>query len=324
MKKFKKKLTAVIFGISCQEGSYLASFLLKKKYRVIGVTRKINKKKFFRFKLLNIEKKTKLIEGNAVNFNFIKELIRNNRNIKEIYYLSGKSSVIKSFNNPIESFKSNALGIFNILENVKNENNNIKVFYAASGQFFGNNKKAFYDEKSKILPQSPYALSKATGFWLTKTFRESFGLYACSGILFNHESPLRSKEFVTKKIVDTAKRIKKNKKGKLYLGNINIFRDWGWAPEYVNAMWLMLQQNKPVDLIIGSGKLHSLREFVNEVFKILKLNRKNVITNTKKFYRKIDIKSYRANTFLAKKKIGWTAKTSFKQIVRKMVYDELF
>ena len=149
MKKFKKKLTAVIFGISGQDGSYLASFLLKKKYRVIGITRKINKKKFFRFKLLNIEKKTKLIEGNAVNFNFIKELIRNNRNIKEIYYLSGKSSVIKSFNNPIESFKSNALGIFNILENVKNENNNIKVFYAASGQFFGNNKKAFYDEKSK-------------------------------------------------------------------------------------------------------------------------------------------------------------------------------
>ena len=287
MKKFKKKLTAVIFGISGQDGSYLASFLLKKKYRVIGVTRKINKKKFFRFKLLNIEKKTKLIKGNAVNFNFIKELIRNNKNIKEIYYLSGKSSVIKSFSNPIESFKSNALGIFNILENVKNENNNIKVFYAASGQFFGNNKKAFYDEKSKILPQSPYGLSKATGFWLTKTFRESFGLYACSGILFNHESPLRSKEFVTKKIVDTAKRIKKNKKGKLYLGNIDIFRDWGWAPEYVNAMWLMLQQNKPVDLIIGSGKIHNLREFVNEVFKILKLNRKNVITNTKKFYRKL-------------------------------------
>ena len=135
------------------------------------------------------------------------------------------------------------------------------------------------------MPQSPYGLSKATGFWLTKTFRESFGLYACSGILFNHESPLRSKEFVTKKIVDTAKRIKKNKKGKLYLGNIDIFRDWGWAPEYVNAMWLMLQQNKPVDLIIGSGKIHNLREFVNEVFKILKLNRKNVITNTKKFLK---------------------------------------
>ena len=259
-----------------------------------------------------------------MNFNFVKELIKNNTNIKEIYYLSGKSSVTKSFNNPIESFKSNALGIFNVLQNVKNEKNNIKVFNAASGQFFGNHKKGFYDEKSKILPQSPYGLSKATAFWLTKIFRESFGLYACSGILFNHESPLRSREFVTKKIVDTAKRIKKNKKGKLYLGNIDIFRDWGWAPEYVNAMWLMLQQNKPVDLIIGSGKMHSLREFVNEVFKVLKLNRKNVITNTKKLYRKIDIKSYRANTSLAKKKIGWKAKTSFKQIIKKVIYDELF
>ena len=187
MKKFKKKLTAVIFGISGQDGSYLASFLLKKKYRVIGVTRKINKKKFFRFKLLNIEKKTKLIEGNAVNFNFIKELIRNNKNIKEIYYLSGKSSVIKSFSNPTESFKSNALSIFNILENVKNENNNIKVFYAASGQFFGNNKKAFYDEKSKILQGvsldfwTNFAWSFLTPFW-TKTciycaiFGHHFGL----------------------------------------------------------------------------------------------------------------------------------------------------
>ena len=324
MKKFKKKLTAVIFGISGQDGSYLADFLLKKNYRVIGVSRKINKKKIFRLKLLDIEKKIKLIKGNAVNFNFVKELIKNNRNIKEIYYLSGESSVIKSFSNPVESFKSNTLSIFNILENIKNEKNNIKVFYAASGQFFGNNKKFFYDEKSKILPQSPYGLSKATGFWLTKIFRESFSLYACSGILFNHDSPLRSKKFVTKKIVDTAKRIKNNKKGKLYLGNIDIFRDWGWAPEYVNAMWLMLQQKKPVDLIIGSGKMHSLREFVDEVFKILKLNKKYVIANTKKFYRKIDIKSYRANTLLAKKRIGWKAKTSFKQIIKKMVYDELY
>ena len=149
-------------------------------------------------------------------------------------------------------------------------------------------------------------------------------MYACSGILFNHESPLRSKEFVTKKIVNTAKIIKNNEKNKLYLGNIDIFRDWGWAPEYVNAMWLMLQQKKPIDLIIGSGKMHSLREFVNEVFKILKLNRKNVIANTKKFHRKIDIKSYKANTYLANKKIGWKAKTSFKQIIKKMVYDELF
>jgi len=231
--------------------------------------------------------------------------------------------VIKSFNNPIESFKSNALSIFNILENVKNENNNIKVFYAASGQFFGNNKKAFYDEKSKILPQSPYGLSKATGFWLTKTFRESFGLYACSGILFNHESPLRSKEFVTKKIVDTAKRIKKNKKGKLYLGNIDIFRDWGWAPEYVKAMWLLLQQKQPIDLIIGSGKKFSVRDFVNEVFKKMKIDKKNLITGTNKLIRKIDIQSYRANTTLCKKIIKWKTKITFKKIIHKMINDEL-
>ena len=153
MKKFKKKLTAVIFGISGQDGLYLANFLLKKKYRVIGVTRKINKKKIFRFKLLNIERKIKLIKGNAVNFNFVKKLIKNNKNIKEIYYLSGTSSVTSSFTNPIESFKSNALAIFNILENIKNINKNIKVFNAASGQFYGNNKENIYNERSFISPE---------------------------------------------------------------------------------------------------------------------------------------------------------------------------
>ena len=323
MRKSKKRLTAVIFGISGQDGSYLANFLLKKNYKVLGVTRKI-KKDFYRFQLLNIEKKIKLIQGNAANFNFVKKLINNNRNIKEIYFLSGQSSVTSSFSNPIESFKSNALSIFNILENIKNINTNIKVFNAASGHIYGSNKKSVYSEKSFISPESPYSVSKATAFWLIKIFRECYGVKCCSGILFNHESPLRANEFVTKKIINSCKLIKQGKLKYLHLGNINIYRDWGWAPEYVNAMWLMLQQNKPVDLIIGSGKIHNLREFVNEVFKILKLNRKNVITNTKKFYRKIDIKSYRANTFLAKKKIGWKAKTSFKQIIKKMVYDKLF
>ena len=143
----KKRLTAVIFGVTGQDGSYLAKYLLKKNYKILGITRKV-KKSYYRFKLLNINKKIKLIKGNAVNFNFVKKLIKNNKHIKDIYYLSGKSSVTKSFINPIESFKSNALGIFNILENVKNVNKNIRVFNAASGQFYGNNKKNIYNEKS--------------------------------------------------------------------------------------------------------------------------------------------------------------------------------
>ena len=180
------------------------------------------------------------------------------------------------------------------------------------------------DEKTALNPKSPYAIAKVFGHYITQSYRESYNIFAVSGILFNHESPLRGEEFATRKIILGLVKILNNDLKCLELGNIYAKRDWGFAKEYVEAMWLMLQQKKPIDLIIGSGKMHSLREFVNEVFKILKLNRKNVIANTKKFNRKIDIKSYRANTYLANKKIGWKAKTSFKQIIKKMVYDELF
>jgi len=319
----KKRLTAVIFGVTGQDGSYLAKYLLKKNYKILGITRKV-KKSYYRFKLLNINKKIKLIKGNAVNFNFVKKLIKNNKHIKDIYYLSGKSSVTKSFINPIESFKSNALGIFNILENVKNVNKNIRVFNAASGQFYGNNKKNIYNEKSFISPESPYSVSKATAFWLTKIFRECYGIKCCSGILFNHESPLRSNEFVTKKIINHCKLIKKGKLKYLFLGNISICRDWGWAPEYVEAMYLMLRQQQPKDLVIGSGKKYSLKNFVDEVFRLLKIPRNRLKTNTKKLLRKRDIKAYQADPRLAKKILKWKAKTSFKQIIYKMVNEQLY
>ena len=319
----KKKLTAVIFGVTGQDGSYLAKYLLKKNYKIVGITRKV-KKSYYRFKLLNINKKIKLIRGNAVNFKFVKKLIKNNKNIKEIYFLSGESSVIKSFSNPIESFKSNTLGIFNILENVKNVNKNIRVFNAASGQFYGNNKKSIYNEKSYINPQSPYGISKASSYWLVKIFREWYGIKCCNGILFNHESPLRSDEFVTKKIINHCHLIKKRKLKYLYMGDINISRDWGWAPEYVEAMYLMLKQKNLKDLVIGSGKIYSLRNFVYEAFRLLKIPKKHLKLNTKQLLRKKDIKSYRADPRLAKKVLNWKAKTTFKQIVYKMVKEQLY
>ena len=199
----------------------------------------------------------------------------------------------------------------------------IKIFNASSAQIFGNNKDDFYNEFSKIAPSTPYAVSKASGYWLTKIFRENYDLYACSGILFNHESPLRRDEFVTKKIINVSKQIKKNNKVKLRMGNIDVYRDWGWAPEYVKAMWLMLQQKQPIDLIIGSGKKYSIRDFVNEVFKKMKIDKKNLITGTNKLIRKIDIQSYRANTVLCKKTIKWETKITFKKIIHKMINDEL-
>ena len=315
---------AIIFGVSGQDGSYLAKLLIDKKYSVLGVTRNTSPQNLFRLSKLDILDKVKLIKGTAIDDNFLKKLFKQNNNISEIYYLAGYSSVINSFIFPKESLISNALGILNILHYVKNSKKKIKVFNAASGQFFGNFKNNLYNESSRISPQSPYGVAKAAGYHYTKIYRESYNLFVCSGILFNHESPLRSKEFVTKKIIDISKKIKKENKINLNLGNIDIYRDWGWAPEYVEAMWLMLQQKKPVDLVLGTGKKYSIRDFVNEVFKLKKISLKRLKANQNNLKRKNDIKAYRADIKLAKKNINWQPKVSFKKIVKKMINNELF
>ena len=319
-----KKKIALIFGVSGQDGSYLADFLIKKNYSVIGTTRNKSKKNMYRLEKLKIFNKVKIIQGVALDQKFLNKIIKKYSSIKEIYYLAGDSSATDSLIYPHKSFESNTTGILNILLTIKKINKKIKVFYAASGQFYGNSKNNYYSEKSVIKPTTPYAVAKAAGYWLVKIFRENYDLYACSGILFNHESPLRSDEFVTKKIINVSKQIKKNNKVKLRMGNIDVYRDWGWAPEYVKAMWLMLQQKQPIDLIIGSGKKYSIRDFVNEVFKKMKIDKKNLITGTNKLIRKIDVQSYRANTALCKKKIKWETKITFKRIIHKMINDELY
>ena len=319
-----KKKTALIFGISGQDGSYLAHFLLTKNYKVVGITRNNSLKNLSRLKRLKIINKVSVIKGSASNKIFLNKLIKKDISIKEIYYFAGDSSVVKSFESPDTSLESNTLGILNILMSVKDINKKIKIFNAASGQIFGNKKINHYSESSLIDPQSPYGVAKASGFLMSKIFRDRYGLYSCSGILFNHESPLRSKHFVTKKIIDTSLKIKKNNSLNLHLGNIDIYRDWGWAPEYVKVMWLMLQQKKPNDFVIGSGKKYSIRDFVYEVFKLLKINKNRLKYNDKKFQRKTDIRSYKANINLIKKKLKWTPKISFNQIVFKMVNNELF
>ena len=318
----KKK--AIIFGVSGQDGSYLAKFLIDKNYTVLGITRNLTLKNLFRLKKLHILNKVKLIKGTATDDEFLKKLFKQNNSINEIYYLAGYSSVVNSYLFPKESLISNALGILNILHHVKNNTRKTKVFNAASGQFFGNFKNNLYNENSRIVPQSPYGVAKAAGYNYTKIYRESYNLFVCSGILFNHESPLRSKEFVTKKIIDVSKKIKKNNKINLELGNIDIYRDWGWAPEYVEAMWLMLQQKKPIDLVLGTGKKYSIRDFVNEVFKLKGISIKRLKANQNSLKRKNDIISYKADIKLAKKTINWTPKVNFKQIVKKMLNNELF
>jgi len=320
----KKKKTALIFFISGKDGKYLAHFLLKKNNRNFGITRNKSLNNLSRLKRLKILNKVKVIEGTASNKLFLNKMIKKDISIKEIYYLAGNSSVLASFEHPDISLKSNTLGILNILMSVKDNNKKIRIFNASSGQIFGNKKINHYSENSLVDPQSPYGVAKASGFWFTKIFRQTHDLYSCSGILFNHESPLRSEHFVTKKIINTSLKIKKNNSLNLYLGNINVYRDWGWAPEYVKIMWLMLQQKKANDFVIGSGKKYSIRDFVYEVFRLLKISKNKLKYNTKKFERKTDIKSYTANTNFIKKKLKWTSKVSFKEIVFKMVNNELF
>ena len=319
----KQKKRTLIFGVSGQDGSYLSRFLVSKKNQVYGTTRNNNKRNLKNLISLEIANKVKIFKCDIKNFYQVKKIIQKIKPHK-IFYLCGQSSVTGSYTNPAETFKSNTLGLLNILEIVKESNRKIKVFNAVSGQIYGNQKKNIYNEKSYIDPQSPYGVSKTSSFWLTKIFREWYGVKCCSGILFNHESPLRSDEFVTKKIINNCKLIKKGKLKYLYMGDINICRDWGWAPEYVEAMYLMLKQKNPKDLVIGSGKRHSLKNFIYEVFRLLKIPRKHLKTNTKKFMRKNDIRSYRADPRLAKKILNWKAKTTFKKIIYKMVMKQLY
>ena len=318
----KYKKTAIIFGITGQDGAYLSHFLLQKGYKIIGTTRERSSKNLYRLERLKIRKKITLLTGVATNLNFCKKILRHN--VNEIYYLAGDSSVIKSFETPDISLKSNTEGILNILQTLKQKKYKSKLFNAGSGQFYGDNKKNFYNINSKIEPQSPYGVSKAAAYWLIKIYREKYGIFCCTGILFNHESPLRSKEFVTKKIVDTALKIKKQKRLSLELGNVDIFRDWGWAPDYVRAIWLMMQRSKPRDFLIGSGKTHSLKEFVNEVFKYLNISKKNLKINVPKYKRKIDLRGYKANIADTQKKLKWKPSLKFKTIIHKMINNELF
>ena len=318
----KYKKTAIIFGITGQDGAYLSHFLLQKGYRVIGTTRNKSSRNLHRLKKLKIIKKVIILRGVATDLNFCKKAL--NSKINEIYYLAGDSSVVKSFETPEISLKSNTEGILNILRILKYKKYKSKLFNAGSGQFYGDNKKNFYNINSKIEPQSPYGVSKAAAYWLVKIYREKYNIFCCTGILFNHESPLRSKEFVTKKIVDTALKIKRKKGIILRLGNVEIVRDWGWAPDYVKAIWLMMQRTKPRDFIIGSGKTYSLKDFVNEVFRYLNISKKNLKTNVSKYRRKIDLRGYKANIADTQKILKWKPKLRFKTIIHKMIKNELF
>jgi len=331
--------TALITGVTGQDGSYLAQFLLGKKYRVIGTVRKKLNSKTWRLKKLKIDNKIILEKMDLEKIEDI-NLIFYKYKINEVYNLASQSFVNTSFSTPIKTTNITALGVIRILETIKNINPKIKFYQASSSEMYGNTLSNKQSEKTKFNPQSPYAISKLFGHYITKNYRNSYNLYAVSGILFNHESPLRSNEFVTKKIISGLINIINKKKKFIELGNVYSKRDWGYAKEYVVQMWKMLQLKKADDFVIATGKTHSIKELIDIATKYLNLNVKwvgsglklrlinngnnqTIIKINKKFFRPADVNRTKGNIEKAVKILKWKPKITFKKLVRLIIEEEL-
>lgn len=313
---------ALISGISGQDGAYLAQLLLSKGYQVIGTSRDAASCSRRNLEFLNIADR---IEMRSMNANEFRSVLATVVQIApdEIYNLSGQSSVALSFEQPIETFESIVNATVNILEVMRFLDRPIRFYSAGSSEVFGNLDGQSADEATPFQPRSPYALAKATAFWTVANFREAYGLFACTGILFNHESPLRPERFVTQKIVRTACRIARGSDEMLSLGNLDIERDWGWAPEYVDAMWRMLQRDRPQDYIIATGQSMSLADFVAETFAVLEVDSRDRVQSDPGLLRPTDLRVGRANPALAAQDLAWRAETSPREVVRRMVEAEL-
>lgn len=310
--------TALICGISGQDGAYLAQLLLSKNYVVYGTSRDAQISNFNNLRKLGILEQVSL-ESMALNdFRSVLQVLTKVKP-DEIYNLAGQSSVGLSFHQPVETLDSIATGTLNLLEAIRFTGLPIKLYNAGSSECFGETKEQGADETTPFHPRSPYAVAKATAFWEVANYREAYGLFACSGILFNHESPLRPARFVTQKIVAAAVRIAGGSKESLTLGNMSIQRDWGWAPEFVEAMYLMMQQPAPEDFVIAAGEATSLQDFVREAFECVGLDWRDHVDFDADLLRPSDIAYSRGNPAKAREILGWQAQLRMKDVVRRMV-----
>ena len=315
---------AMITGITGQDGAYLSKFLLSKGYNIIGLLRKNKKSNLKNLEYLDVSNKIKFIKMDLLDLPFIIKILENN-NIDEIYNFAAQSSVGLSFNTPIETINFNIISTANLLEAIRIVNPKIKYYQASSSEMFGNVEKQNLpiNETTAFHPISPYGTSKAASHWITVNYREIYNIFAVCGICFNHESVLRGYNFVTKKIIDTAVKISMGFANEIKLGNLKIFRDWGYAPNYVKAMWLMLQQDTPEDYVISSGEAHSLEEFTKKVFEKLKLDIDKFIKIDKNLYRPTDLEINYGDNSKAKNKLEWNYNMNFEQLINRLVDDEL-
>jgi GDPmannose 4,6-dehydratase len=313
---------ALICGISGQDGPYLARLLLEKQYEVFGTSRDAQTSPFVNLTRLGIREHIHFLSMAVNDFRSVLQVL-NQVQPDELYNLAGQSSVGLSFDQPLETMESIAIGTLNILEAVRFTKRPIKFYNACTSECFGDTEELAADECTPFRPRSPYAIAKAAAFWAVLNYCEAYDLFACSGILFNHESPLRPERFVTKKIIAKACRISKGSKEKLRLGNISIRRDWGWAPEYVVAMWMMLQQNRPDTYVIATGESYSLEEFTETAFTYLGLDWREHTIIDSNLFRPADIAVGRANPRKAADALGWKASNKMNHVVKMMIDAEL-
>lgn len=311
--------TALITGITGQDGSYLADLLLAKKYQVVGI---VSSKHNIGFQNINhIKSKLILTSGDLLDEKSLHEVIKKYQP-QEIYNLAGVTFIPLSWQEPILTMQANLMGVLSILEGIRRWCPKAKFFQATSAKIFGDAKTYPQDENTPIQPLSPYAVSKAAAHHLVQNYRNQYGAFSCSGIMYNHESERRGPEFVTRKITQASVKIKLGKINKLLLGDIEAKQDWGYAPDYVQAMWLMLQQVKADDFIIASGELHTVKEVCEVAFSYLNLEWSKFVAYDKNLVRKEHYGQFVGNAKKAKEILGWQPKVSFKQMIQRMVdYD---
>jgi GDPmannose 4,6-dehydratase len=309
--------TALIAGITGQDGAYLAQILLDKGYEVVGTSRDAMTASFANLERLGIAGRVKRASMAVTDFRSVLATLTR-FDPTEVYNLAGQSSVALSFEQPVEAMESIATGTLNLLEAIRFTRQPIKLYNAGSGECFGDTGDTRADEQTPFHPRSPYAVAKAAAHGLVANYRDAYGIFTCTGILFNHESPLRPERFVTQKIACGAARIAAGSRDKLRLGNLAVHRDWGWAPEYVDAMWRMLQQPAPRDLVIATGRTVSLEYFVDQAFKHFALDWRTHVELDKSLARPSEIMMSRANPGQAKAVLGWHSEKTIENIVASM------
>lgn len=313
---------ALICGISGQDGAYLAELLLNKGYEVWGSSRDAEMHSFRNLRLLGIYEKVRLVSLNTSDLGSILVLLRQVQP-DEIYSLAGQSSVGLSYEQPIETMQSIAQGTLNFLEAIRLSGHAIRFYNAGSTECFGDTGDGVANEQSPLRPRSPYAVAKASAFWTVQTYREAYGMYACTGILSNHESPLRPRRFVTRKIIHAVASLSLGKDVRLSLGNLNIERDWGWAPDYVEAIALMLACPTPADFLIGTGRSHTLTEFVETAYRLVGKEWQDFVTLDPYLIRPTDITHSKVDVSKAERELGWRPSHYMQDVIAAMLQAEI-